>query len=98
MTIGEKSTHAGATARFSGQMRQFGMSQESKEIRLTCPHCGQRLVRPAGKTELAADDLLSCPTHGEIGRSEDIIKDTAIGAIGDQVEGATKTSGPITKE
>jgi hypothetical protein len=34
--------------------------------------------------------------HGEIGRSEDIIKDTAIGAIGDQVEGAT--SGPITKE
>jgi len=74
------------------------MSLESKEIRLTCPHCGQRLVGPAGKAELAADDRLSCPTHGEIGRSEDIIKDTAIAAIGDQVEGAPKTSGPITKE
>jgi hypothetical protein len=48
--------------------------------------------------ELAPDDILSCPTHGEIGRSEDIIKDTAIGAVGDQVEGAQKASGPITKE
>ena len=98
MVIGEQSTHAVSIARFNGQMRHFGMSPESKEMRLTCPHCGQRLVGPAGKTELAADDRLSCPTHGEIGRSEDIIKDTAIAAIGDQVEGAPKSSGPITKE
>jgi hypothetical protein len=73
------------------------MSEQPKEIRLTCPRCGQRLVGPAGKTELAPDDIMSCPTHGEIGRSEDVIKDTAIGAVGDQVEGAQKASDPITK-
>jgi hypothetical protein len=70
----------------------------AEEIRLTCPHCGQPLVGPAGKKELAPDDVLSCPTHGEIGRSEDVIKDTAIGAVGDQVEGALRASDPIKKE
>ncbi len=67
------------------------MSEATKELRLTCPRCNQRLVGPAGKTELAPDDILSCPTHGEIGRSEDIVKDTAVGAVGDQVEGARRS-------
>ena len=68
------------------------MSDELKETRLTCPHCRQLLVGPAGKTEPTQDDVLSCPVHGEIGRSADIIQDTAIGAVGDAVEGAVKAS------
>jgi hypothetical protein len=42
--------------------------------------------------------MLSCPTHGEIGRYEDLIKDTAVGEVGDAVEGALKSGElPIAK-
>ena len=65
---------------------------------LTCPQCKKNLLLPPGRTEPESDDMLSCPTHGEIGRYEDLIKDTAVGEIGDAVEGALKADGvPVTK-
>jgi hypothetical protein len=74
------------------------MTKEMKSKVLTCPRCKNHLVLPAGRTQPESDDMLSCPTHGEIGRYEDLIKDTAVGEVGDAVEGALKAGElPIAK-
>jgi hypothetical protein len=65
---------------------------------LTCPQCKKHLLLPAGRMEPEPDDMMSCPTHGEIGRYEDLIQDKAVGEIGDAVEGALKAGEPpVTK-
>jgi hypothetical protein len=74
------------------------MTKETKSKVLTCPQCKKHLVLPSGRTQPESDDMLSCPTHGEIGRYEDLIKDTAVGEVGDAVEGALKAGElPIAK-
>ena len=55
------------------------MTKETKSKVLTCPQCKKHLVLPAGRTQPESADMLVCPTHGEIGRYEDLIKDTAVG-------------------
>jgi hypothetical protein len=74
------------------------MTNGTKSKVLTCPQCKKHLLLPAGRTQPESDDILSCPTHGEIGRYEDLIKDTAVGEVGDAVEGALKPGElPIAK-
>jgi uncharacterized protein YbaR (Trm112 family) len=53
--------------------------EEAKSKVLTCPQCKKHLLLPVGRTQPESDDLLRCPTHGEIGRYEDLIKDKAVG-------------------
>ena len=43
-------------------------------VRFVCPQCGQQLVGPSGRDEAQLSDTIRCPTHGDIGRFEEIAK------------------------
>jgi hypothetical protein len=76
------------------------MTEKSAD-RLVCPQCQQNVTVAvqAGKTEPGPDDRVSCPTHGDIGRFEDVIKSaTAIKHASEALELMLKGTGfPFTK-
>ncbi|MFI4985828.1 MAG: hypothetical protein ACHQF3_00130 [Alphaproteobacteria bacterium] len=61
-------------------------------IPVTCPKCGTELLGPEGKAELEPNDMLSCPTHGEIGSLDEIGR-AAAKATGDAVADMLKRAG-----
>ena len=64
-------------------------------IPMTCPHCDERvLVALASEgAEPAPDDRVTCPTHGDVGRFEDVSKAAALRVEDDMMERMFSDSG-----
>ena len=50
------------------------MTNQSAFVDLACPQCGKQLVGTLGMSEAQLGDMLSCPTHGNVGRFDELAK------------------------
>ena len=76
------------------------MSDEPKRAVLICKYCGEPLTTAVSATEPGPNAVFSCPTHGRMGRFEDLTRAAAVDALlrpalegfeRDLMEGLSKT-------
>jgi|HubBroStandDraft_6_1064221.scaffolds.fasta_scaffold1402451_1 hypothetical protein len=74
---------------------------QDREFILTCPKCGEQLeVQRTAETKPKPNAIIaSCPTHGPIGRLDDVIANAAAKKASEDVEDVLKGSVfEVTKE